>query len=337
VTPQPLTRSADVFSKSLALALGSCVGVLAGWIWGSAESALLGIATLRANPLHRSSNPQAHAPDTFINQPDQQPVAALQRLSSAEAESAGIADAAVSERSKTEQSAGCPEGMKLVAGDYCAVVIHRCAEPYTDGSGRCRRFAAGAVCQAPVWRLEFCIDEFEYPNQRQVKPQVMVTFAEAMRLCEALGKRLCSGREWTLACEGPDRFPYPTGNVRDPTACNIDLAHRFPDADALHHPATAARELARLDQRTPSGSLPRCVSPYGAYDMMGNVDEWVVPDGTEEAAGYGAKTALKGGYFGPVRSRCRPSTASHAPTFKFYQVGFRCCASAKPGLVRSSD
>ncbi|MEO6572634.1 MAG: hypothetical protein ABIP89_02255, partial [Polyangiaceae bacterium] len=35
--------------------------------------------------------------------------------------------------------------------------------------------------------------------------------------------------------------------------------------------------------------------------------------------------ALKGGYWGPVRDRCRPSTTAHNEDFIFYQIGFRCC------------
>lgn len=335
-------RRVGVFPKSLGF--GSCLGVVAGWLWGSSDTALSGISTLSASPLSSMSRGGNVSPPGSLECPSQQP---LSDVAGATADAGmhqtesvidnTLAGVAVRTRSETEPSRECPEGMKPVVGDYCTVVVQHCIAPFADGSGRCHRFAPGATCQGTILSLKFCIDEFEYPNQRQEKPEVMVTFAEATRLCVSRGKRLCSGREWTLACEGPDRLPYPTGNERDATACNVDLVHRFPDVDALNHPATAARELARLDQRTPSGSLSHCISPFGVYDMMGNVDEWVIPDGNEEAAGYGAKTALKGGYFGPVRARCRPSTPSHAPTFKFYQVGFRCCRDLDAELVQSPD
>lgn len=222
----------------------------------------------------------------------------------------------------------CGIGMKLVEGEYCTVLAHRCIEPFSDGSGRCRRYAESARCYPPIHTLRFCIDEYEYPNVVGEKPRVMVDFKEAQLTCASENKRLCRAREWTLACEGPGRLPYPNGHTRDPASCNIDLPHRFPNVAALHDPVASEKELKRLDQRTASGTRPGCVSQYGVHDMVGNVDEWVVPDGPEEAAGFGAGTALKGGYFGPVRSRCRPSTPSHGPTFKFYQVGFRCCRDA---------
>lgn len=40
----------------------------------------------------------------------------------------------------------------------------------------------------------------------------------------------------------------------------------------------------------------------------------------------GMKSILKGGYWGPIRARCRPSTRAHGEDFAFYQIGFRCCA-----------
>lgn len=39
----------------------------------------------------------------------------------------------------------------------------------------------------------------------------------------------------------------------------------------------------------------------------------------------GSPATLKGGYWGPVRTRCRPATRAHGPEHAFYQQGFRCC------------
>lgn len=57
--------------------------------------------------------------------------------------------------------------------------------------------------------------------------------------------------------------------------------------------------------------------------MTGNVDEWVVNE-----SGRPFKSGLKGGYWGPVRDRCRPMTTAHGEEFSFYQIGFRCCSDA---------
>jgi hypothetical protein len=46
----------------------------------------------------------------------------------------------------------------------------------------------------------------------------------------------------------------------------------------------------------------------------------------ESGAPY--QSGLKGGYWGPVRTRCRPMTTVHYEAFAFYQIGFRCCKDA---------
>jgi formylglycine-generating enzyme len=37
------------------------------------------------------------------------------------------------------------------------------------------------------------------------------------------------------------------------------------------------------------------------------------------------KSGLKGGWWGPVRNRCRPVTDGHNEWHRGYQIGFRCC------------
>ncbi len=66
------------------------------------------------------------------------------------------------------------------------------------------------------------------------------------------------------------------------------------------------------------------MSPYGVHDMTGNVDEWVVNE-----SGHPYKSGLKGGYWGPVRDRCRPMTTAHNEDFAYYQIGFRCCSDVQ--------
>jgi sulfatase-modifying factor enzyme 1 len=227
----------------------------------------------------------------------------------------------------------CPEGMVLVDGDYCPNLGHVCLKRLEGEVERCAEYAAPPICEGPLQKKRFCIDRFEYPNMEGVRPAVMVNWHEAQTACEAENKRLCTSSEWTLACEGSDRTPYPYGYTRDATACNIDRAHPEVDADALLDPHTVASEVARLDQRVPSGQMTRCKSSYGVQDMTGNVDEWVLnekhfgpapADGTERPF----ISALKGGYWGPVRNRCRATTTAHDEWFRYYEVGFRCCANA---------
>ncbi|HEY2509799.1 MAG TPA: SUMF1/EgtB/PvdO family nonheme iron enzyme, partial [Polyangiaceae bacterium] len=216
----------------------------------------------------------------------------------------------------------CPKGTVEIEGDYCAHVEQTCLrwlDP--DEKMRCAEFAPGTRCEGKTTHKHFCIDAFEYPNQPGAKPVVMKSWYEARDACSSEGKRLCGDSEWTLACEGQERMPYPYGYARNADACNIDKPHPDVDEKAIANPATRDAEVERLWQGEPSGAREACVSPYGVHDMTGNVDEWVV---NESAHPY--KSGLKGGYWGPVRDRCRPMTTAHNEDFAFYQIGFRCCS-----------
>jgi formylglycine-generating enzyme len=223
--------------------------------------------------------------------------------------------------------AACPDGMVLVEGEYCPAVAQNCTKWIDEKRDRCAEYAPSGRCLGKVEPKRFCIDRYEYPNQIGTKPVVAVTWEEAKAQCQSMGKRLCGATEWTLACEGPERQPYPNGTRRDPKACNYDKPYIMPNDEAFLNPATRAREVERVSQSVPSGTSPDCVSAYGVYDMTGNVDEWVVNEaGTVTEAPY--QSGLKGGYWGPVRDRCRPMTTDHNMWHSGYQIGFRCCGDA---------
>ncbi len=238
---------------------------------------------------------------------------------------------------------GCPVGMVRARGNYKLDASGRASSTGVedlqnttctswisrDFPARCASFdpvkwraASAKLATAPV---DVCIDRFEYPNVAGAYPVIMVTYFEAQATCKASGKRLCTETEWTFACEGEEATPYPYGYDRNPAACVVDAPVR-PVSEGLLTPrgTTAAHdEVDRLWQGEKSGARPACRSPFGVYDMTGNVDEWTrsVRDGERPSI-------MKGGYWGPVRARCRPSTRAHGEEFVDYQQGFRCCADA---------
>ena len=244
-------------------------------------------------------------------------------------------DPAVTDAAEGNRGA-CPPGMIEVKGNYRK----------TDGEGdhlqksackkwinkdfpeRCAEFDEAAwkkiTAAVPAQPMHFCIDRFEYPNRKGEWPIILMTWYDAQSLCSAQGKRLCTEVEWTFACEGEDALPYPYGWVRDADACVVDKTWRqFYGAFLRGNPEKEAMlELDYLWQGVPSGTKPKCKSPFGVYDMTGNVDEW-----TTSSYG-GRKSILKGGYWGPVRTRCRPSTRAHGEEHVFYQQGVRCCGNA---------
>jgi formylglycine-generating enzyme required for sulfatase activity len=228
---------------------------------------------------------------------------------------------------------GCGLGMIEVEGDYCPELPEqRCLKwASATSKGRCAEFAPSEACAVPTVKKHFCMDRFEYPNQPGENPLVMKNWFEAKALCGAAGKRLCNDSEWTLACEGPERLPYPYGLSRDSSACNIDKPPINPKEEDLRSVQRRDAEAKRLWQGEASGARDRCKSAFGVQDMTGNVDEWVVNE-----KGKPHKSGLKGGYWSWVRGRCRPLTDGHAEDFRYYQIGFRCCADAPAGGTTAS-
>lgn len=222
----------------------------------------------------------------------------------------------------------CPEGMVLVDGVYCPFVGHRCARYESEAEDICQNYAPEVMCEGRLQHRRFCIDIYEYPNLLGVRPAMRVSFDEARRACALEGKRLCSIEEWEFACEGTQMWPYPYGMERDKGACNIDHAREVPEASALADPHRISEVIERADGRVASGEMHRCVSPFGARDMTGNVAEWVDnPVGTLDNKPLTA--AVKGGAWSRGRARCRPIALPPSALVDAYQVGFRCCDDAK--------
>lgn len=243
-------------------------------------------------------------------------------------------------------ASGCPSDMVLASGAFCPDVEQRCLrhtrewdeaqkQPPTDGkshvSERCLEYAP-SVCRSSARRpMRYCIDRHEWPNRAGDKPAFMVTWGWARDACAKVGKRLCTADELTFACEGDAMLPYAYGLARDAARCNIDKPYvqpRFrlqPYEDCLRIPSCKAH-MEELDQREPIGARPGCGSPFGAFDLNGNVNEWVEIPG--QTAPW--RSGLKGGWWGPSRARCRPIVTSHNENYVGYEVGFRCCRDADP-------
>jgi sulfatase modifying factor 1 len=173
-----------------------------------------------------------------------------------------------------------------------------------------------------------------------VIPQGYVSGVQAAAACERSGKRLCSVDEWVRACRGPARTLYPYGEVRRAGVCNdrFRVLDRHPVVRLFQReapPGTNPDEmwsprwmndprLFELDATVvPTGSMTDCTNPYGVYDMVGNLHEWVAdPEGT-----------FFGGFFMDTFQNgegCSYRTTFHPADYHDYSTGFRCCADALP-------
>ncbi|HEX2877894.1 MAG TPA: SUMF1/EgtB/PvdO family nonheme iron enzyme, partial [Polyangiaceae bacterium] len=219
----------------------------------------------------------------------------------------------------------CPANMQLVAGDYCSEVEHECKKSWYDKSNKktiCEEFAPVSKCVGTKSPKRYCIDRYSWPNVKGERPEVMNTFYQAEVKCAAVGKRLCTESEWTMACEGPEMKPFPYGYVRDVHKCNGDHPWDSPNMSkvAKRDPA----ELARLWRGVPNGSQPECVSDYGVADLPGNTDDVVA--GETVGPGKYESVTTGGPWYKGVRNQCRPKIYTHEEGFYYYYLSFRCCA-----------
>jgi formylglycine-generating enzyme required for sulfatase activity len=140
------------------------------------------------------------------------------------------------------------------------------------------------------------------------RPVVGVTWHDADAYCRHYSKRLPTEQEWEKAARGTDGRKYPWGND-EPTSLHANFGKSgFNDYGVLVN----------------VGSLEEGKSPYGIYDMAGNVWEWTSSD-------YDSNNkVLRGGSWLYV-ARYLVSTYRNRnlPTLRTSAVGFRCAQDAR--------
>lgn len=223
----------------------------------------------------------------------------------------------------------CPEGMQLVDGEYCSKVEHKCIKQWHDKANDkdvCEEFEPHSTCVGQKVKKRFCMDTYTWPNEKGARPEVMNKFHQAQVKCAAVGKRMCTESEWTLACEGPEMLPFPYGYTRDTSKCHGDVEWDSPDMKKVA--ARDPEELARLWKGVRNGSQPECVSAYGVADLPGNTDEVTQSESFNEPGFRGKYDSIHSGgpWYKGVRNQCRPKIYTHDEGFYYYFLGFRCCA-----------
>ena len=227
------------------------------------------------------------------------------------------------------EDSACPEGMQLVEGEYCTKVEHKCLKQWHDKANDkdvCEEFEPKSVCVGEKVKKRYCMDTYTWPNEKGARPEVMNKFHQAQIKCAAVGKRLCTETEWTLACEGPEMLPFPYGYTRDTNKCHGDVEWDSPDMKKVAQ--RDPDELARLWKGVRNGSQPECISPYGVADLPGNTDEVTQSESFNEPDFKGKYDSIHSGgpWYKGVRNQCRPKIYTHDEGFYYYFLGFRCCA-----------
>jgi formylglycine-generating enzyme len=160
------------------------------------------------------------------------------------------------------------------------------------------------------------------PQVPLTHPVVGVSWFEARRYCEWVGKRLPTEAEWEFAARHSHGTLYPWNGPADPTKANARGAQ-----DGFEFTA-------------PVGSFPAGASAHGVVDLAGNAAEWtadwydatyyqksVEKDPTGPEASTGERVA-RGGSWSDADYGLRASARRGLdPNVANSSIGFRCAAA----------
>ena len=174
----------------------------------------------------------------------------------------------------------------------------------------------GEFVQVTGYNIPIHWREGSFPTGTGDHPVTNVSWQDAQAYAEWCGARLPTEAEWEKAARGTDQRAYPWGD-------------RFVEGERCN-----SNEI--VGTTTPVDEFPDGRSPYGVWDMAGNVLEWCSdyydeeyyrhsPQANPKGPAGGQERTVRGGTFADARSALRTThRAGHAEDHARDDVGFRC-------------
>lgn len=188
----------------------------------------------------------------------------------------------------------CPQGMSIVEN----IPSLTCVDTY--------EVSTHSKCPVPNpeqmlgtiknYEVKECLPE----SKEKATPWRYVTRDQAMQLCARVGKRIPTSEEW---------YALSLGMTDVENTCNV-----------------------KTQNVSETGSMPSCISPHGAYDLVGNVWEWVSDDVIDGV--YKSAKIPESGYVAQVDSSGMATVGSTDPQDLFGKDYFWSRGDGAYGIIR---